>query len=79
MTLPSRSEIFRSALRDLDHSRNELSSARDWLKSDWAPVGSALTPRAGDARRTALRQIAEAKDAIDVAKGEILAALEDLG
>ncbi|MEU5410502.1 hypothetical protein [Nocardia asteroides] len=79
MTLPTREDIFRSALRDIDRSRDELSAAGGWLKSDWTPVGTPLSARASDARYTALRKITDAAAAIDDARSEILDALEDLG
>ena len=59
--LRSRTEVFTNALAALDASRAALSDARDWLVSDWTPVGAALTSEAGEARRTLLANIGNAK------------------
>jgi hypothetical protein len=67
--LPTRAEVKAHALRHLDTARNEMSGVRDWLKSDWRPLGSPLTDSDADARREVLRIVGEVKDLIDHAKG----------
>jgi hypothetical protein len=68
-SLPTWPEIEAHALRHLDAARNEMSEVRDWLRSDWRPAGTPLTPVAADARREVLRMVGEVKDAVDRAKG----------
>ncbi|WP_094287400.1 hypothetical protein [Mycobacterium lehmannii] len=69
--LPSRTDIFVNALAALDSARRSLSDARDWLASDWSPVGSALTPEAAQARGTLLAGIGTTKNAIDTMKQDV--------
>ena len=52
----------------LDASRAALSDAREWLVSDWTPVGAALTSEAGEARRALLAIIGNANNLIDAMK-----------
>lgn len=73
--LPTWRQMNHLARGHFDAARNELSTARDWLKSDWQPLGSALPPGAGDARHRALQLIGEAKDLIDEAKGVLSGAI----
>ncbi len=77
--LPTWNTIVSSALDELDTARNGLSEARLWLASDWRPVGSPLTPQAGDARAEALRKISAAKDLIDAAKSALYRAENGTG
>ena len=67
--LPTWVEIENHALRHLDAARNEMSEVRDWLRSDWRPLGSPLTGTAAEARSEVLRIVGEVKDLIDQAKG----------
>lgn len=67
--LPTWSEIESHALRHLDAARNEMSEVRDWLRSDWRPVGSPLTGASARKRTEVLRIAGEVKDLIDQAKG----------
>jgi hypothetical protein len=67
--LPTWGEIENHALRHLDAARNEMSEVRDWLRSDWRPLGSPLTRPAADARSEVLRITGEVKNLIDQAKG----------
>jgi len=69
--LPTWEEIERHALRHLDAARGEMSEVRDWLQSDWRPVGTPLTSAAASARSEVLRIVGEVKDLIDQAKGAI--------
>jgi cell division protein FtsL len=66
--LPTWDEIERHALRHLHTARNEMSEVRDWLNSDWRPLGSPLTSSAADARSEVLRIAGEVKRLIDQAK-----------
>ncbi|ULE31138.1 hypothetical protein [Mycobacterium sp. IDR2000157661] len=76
--LPTRTAIFVNALAALDSARTALSDARDWLASDWTPVGSALTPEAAEARRTILTGIGTSKNAIDTMKQDLHRAITSL-
>ncbi len=76
MKLPTQQGMFRQALEELDRGRSSLSGARDWLRSDWAPVGSSLPDVAADARIEALEKIGKAKSIIDEAKSELYRALD---
>ena len=42
---PTCATMFTSCRASLDDANAALSTARDWLKSDWTPVGSSLTDR----------------------------------
>ena len=76
--LRSRTEVFTNALAALDASRAALSDARDWLVSDWTPVGAALTSEAGEARRTLLANIGNAKNLIDAMQQDPYQAIASL-
>jgi hypothetical protein len=67
--LPTWGEIESHALRHLDAARNEMSEVRDWLRSDWRPIGSPLPAADATARGEVLRIVAEVKNLIDQAKG----------
>ncbi|MGY2025970.1 hypothetical protein [Nocardia gipuzkoensis] len=79
MSLPAREEMFRAALRDLDNARNALSSSRDWLRSDWVPIGTPLPSAAAEARISVVQKIAQAKAIIDEAKAALAEGLDELG
>ncbi len=66
--LPTWGEIERHTLRHLDAARSEMSEVRDWLRSDWRPLGSPLTGPAAAARTEVLRIVGEVKGLIDQAK-----------
>jgi hypothetical protein len=67
--LPTWPEIKGHALGHLNAARNEMSEVRDWLNSDWRPVGSPLTDAEAEAKHKALRIVGEVKKLIDEAKG----------
>lgn len=67
--LPTWGEIEARALRHLHAARTEMSEVRDWLRSDWRPLGSPLPDAAADARSEVLRIVGEVKNLIDQAKG----------
>jgi hypothetical protein len=69
--LPTWNDIVAAALAELDTSRNGLSEAASWLRSDWRPLGTALPDDAGEARHRVLELIGQAKAAIDEAKGAL--------
>jgi hypothetical protein len=69
--LPTWDEIKDHALRHLDASRNEMSEVRDWLRSDWRPIGTPLSAADARARTEVLRIAGEVKDLIDQAKSVI--------
>lgn len=75
MNLPTQQGMFLKALENIDMSRSSLSDARDWLRSDWEPVGLPLPQGAAEARIATLEKIVEAKAAIDEAKAELYRAL----
>lgn len=66
--LPTWDEIEAHALRHLDAARNGMSEVRDWLNSDWRPLGSPLTGAQAGARGEVLRIVGEVKSLIDQAK-----------
>jgi hypothetical protein len=67
--LPTRGEIKDHALSHLNAARNEISEVRDWLNSDWRPLGSPLSDADSTARSEVLRIAGEVKRLIDQAKG----------
>ena len=67
--LPTWNEILASALAELDQARGGLSESASWLRSDWRPVDTALSPAAGRPAWKAMRLIGQAKGLIDQAKG----------
>lgn len=66
--LPTWGEIEGRALRHLHAARNEMSEVRNWLRSDWRPLGSPLSDADAKARAEVLRIAAEVKRLIDQAK-----------
>jgi hypothetical protein len=66
--LPTWDEIEDHALRHLDAARNEMSEVRDWLRSDWHPLGTPLPDADARARSEVLRIAGEVKQLIDQAK-----------
>lgn len=66
--LPGWPEIEAHALRHLDAARNEMSDVRDWLNSDWHPLGTPLPDADARARSEVLRIAGEVKTLIDQAK-----------
>lgn len=58
--LPTRAQMFANCLSPLDTARGSLSEVRDWLRSDWQPLGASLTPEAGEARAAILDTLTEA-------------------
>lgn len=68
MALPSREQLFHNALVRLDQAYAALGDAADWLRSDWAPIGSALTSEQSDQRTRMFAEIAHAKQAINRAR-----------
>lgn len=73
--LPTRDEMIRNALADLERASSALSDARDWLNSDWRPVGSSLTDEQADARTATRDAIAACKKHIVPATDALLRAL----
>jgi hypothetical protein len=69
MALPTREEMFANADASLTRALDALDSAADWLRSDWKPVGSALTDAQADPKVRMFDAIGEAKAAINRAKG----------
>lgn len=66
--LPTWPEIEAHALGHLNAARNEMSGVRDWLNSDWHPLGTPLPDADARARREVLRIAREVKTLIDQAK-----------
>jgi hypothetical protein len=63
--LPTPDEMLAAAQRELGIAYTALGDAADWLRSDWRPVGSALTAEQAE-RRTRMRKAIEtAKNAIN--------------
>jgi len=67
--LPTWLEMRDRALSHLSAARGEMSEVRDWLNSDWRPLGSPLTGADANARREVLRIVGDVKNLIDQAKG----------
>jgi hypothetical protein len=76
--LPTRAEVFRSALRELDHAYDSLNDSRGALRAEWAPLGAPLPAEATKARGEAIRQIVAAEDAINAARAALAAGLDEL-
>jgi hypothetical protein len=66
--LPTWGKMRDHALHHLDAARGEMSEVRDWLNSDWRPLGSPLSDAAAAARSEVLRITGEVKNLIDQAK-----------
>ena len=78
MSLPTQREMILNTIAALDEARAKLSDARDWMQSDWQPVGAPLPQAAAEARTSTLRAVASAKNDIDAAKGALHDALGEL-
>lgn len=76
--LPTRAQMFANCLSPLDTARGSLSEVRDWLRSDWRPLGASLTPEAGEARAAILDTLTETKNLIDTMKRRITEAIDSL-
>lgn len=74
-TLPTWDDVAAETLDSLDRARNDLSAARDWLRSDLRP-GTVLTAEAADARADALVAIGKFKAGIDLAKNALWRTLD---
>lgn len=77
--LPTWNGIVDQVLTELDHGRNGLSEASSWLRSDWQPLGSPISPAAADARSRVFTLIGEAKGLIDEAKDAMYEARMETG
>lgn len=66
--LPTWPNLVEHAIDALNKARNNMSTARDWLKSDWRPPENSLTDTAADARTTVFTLISTIKDQTDEAK-----------
>ena len=66
--LPTREGMFVHANFELDVAYRALGDAADWLRSDWRPIGTPLTPEQSRARSTLFDAIADAKSVINRAK-----------
>ncbi len=66
--LPTRDEMLANAARELDNALGSLEEAASWLRSDWAPVGSALTSAQADRRKAYRKAITEARRAIEAGR-----------
>lgn len=76
--LPTRAQMFANCLSPLDTARGSLSEVRDWLRSDWQPIGASLTPEAGEARAVILETLTETKNLIDTMKNRVTEAIDSL-
>lgn len=68
--LPTADEMIWRAVDDLDRAYKALGDASDWLRSDWRPLGSALTDRQAAARIALQKGIQDAAGVINRAKRE---------
>ena len=74
--LPTKQEMFRRALMCVDEAYASLGDASDWLRSDWRPLGSALSDEQGHARSAVFDQIGQAKNQLNEIKLRLNAAAE---
>lgn len=77
--LPTRADIKKHALSHLHTARTEMAEVRDWLNSDWRPLGSPLSDADADASRAVLRITGEVKNLIDQAKSILHGEADDAG
>jgi hypothetical protein len=75
--LPTWTEIADHAIDELTRCRNAASEAASWLRSDWSPVGTALTDGASDARINVLKRITQIKDLVDECKDDLYRCRKD--
>ena len=68
MALPTIEEMFANADKALTEAYAALGDAADWLRSDWRPVGAALTDEQADRKQAMFAAITTAKNAINDAK-----------
>jgi len=74
--LPTVGQLLSNVIAELDQARNALSDAASWLRSDWRPVGSALTDEQSAARAAGRAAVVEAQAIIDRAKAAMWDAAE---
>lgn len=65
--LPTPIQMLTFADRDLNRAYAWLSSAAEWLRSDWPP-GSTMTEEQAEQRTRMFRAIADAKGAINAGR-----------
>lgn len=63
--LPTAEEMLRHAEDEFRRARQALTDAADWLRSDWRPLGSALTDEQAHRRIAMRKAITEAMGAIN--------------
>ena len=63
----------------LDAVHHAASDARDWIMSDWRPIGSSLTDHAADARTEVLRIVGQIKALADQGKDALRRAQNGTG
>ncbi|TCO61082.1 hypothetical protein [Actinocrispum wychmicini] len=66
--LPTWNVMVLNTRESLDTARNAATDARDWIMSDWQPVGSTLTNEAAEARTEILKIVHEIKALVDQGK-----------
>lgn len=69
--LPAYAEIERHVMTHLDRARSEMSEVRDWLVSDWRPLGSPRPHGATQAASQVMTVVGEVKVLIDQAKNAL--------
>jgi hypothetical protein len=69
--LPTYTEIERHVMTHLDRARAEMSEVRDWLLSDWRPLGSPRPDGATEAADKIMIAVGAVKILIDEAKSEL--------
>lgn len=65
MALPTRDQMIANALDQLRQAFDALNASADWLRSDWQPLGSALTQEQSDLRQRMTKAITAAKREIN--------------
>jgi hypothetical protein len=66
--LPTAEDIFIAADQELSKAYRALGDAADWLRSDWQPLGSALSNEQTRRRSAIWKAIDIAKSAINEAR-----------
>lgn len=66
--LPTASEMLTRAAEELDLALRHAEECLAWLRSDWRPVGSALTREQADSRQRMRQAAVAVKQAVEAAK-----------
>ena len=76
--LPTRTQIFEDCAAAHRNAESALTDARDWLRSDWTPTGTALTDEAAATRVSVLNAIGQTTNLIEGMTCELAGAVDSL-